>query len=76
MADVLDQAEVDALLAAIDPAADDAAASDILTQAKSKQLEVRTYDFKRPERGLCDPCDPNCSSFYVDTTPYPHECGP
>lgn len=31
------------------------------------------HDFKRPERGLCDPCDP-CASAYVDTTPFPHVC--
>jgi len=54
MADVLDQSEVDALLSAIDPTADEAVATDILTQVKSKQLEVRTYDFKRPERVSTD----------------------
>jgi len=50
MAEVLDQSEVDALLAAIDAGAvADAAQPE---QAYDPQLhkEVRTYDFKRPER--------------------------
>ena len=33
------------------------------------------HDFDRPERGLCSPCDPSCSSEYVDNIPYPHQCG-
>jgi hypothetical protein len=32
------------------------------------------HDFKRPERGLCDPCNPACVSEFVDTNPYPHTC--
>jgi hypothetical protein len=33
------------------------------------------HEFKRPERGLCDACDPSCSSAYVDNVEFPHECG-
>jgi hypothetical protein len=32
------------------------------------------HDFKRPERALCDPCNPACVSEFVDTNPYPHTC--
>jgi hypothetical protein len=33
------------------------------------------HDFDRPERELCSPCDPVCSSEYVDNVAYPHQCG-
>ena len=49
MADVLDQAEVDALLAAVDSGD----LEDVAGQSRQSgpiQKEVRTYDFKRPER--------------------------
>ena len=51
MTDVLDQSEVDALLAAVESGGVETAAeaaSPRLTHAA--QREVRTYDFKRPER--------------------------
>jgi len=50
MADVLDQSEVDALLSAVDAGASDAAEPEVFTRSRAKQQEVRTYDFKRPER--------------------------
>ncbi|MEX2671765.1 MAG: flagellar motor switch protein FliM [Phycisphaeraceae bacterium] len=58
MADVLDQNEVDALLAAIsgeegsEAIGDNTDASQIFTNRnrKSANLEIRPYDFKRPER--------------------------
>ena len=49
MADVLDQSEVDALLAAVDEGGVEAA-EDIRTRADRATKEVHTYDFKRPER--------------------------
>ena len=60
MADVLDQSEVDALLAAVDsgdspaPAATDGPAK-VFSNKKSpngqpREVEIRSYDFKRPER--------------------------
>lgn len=48
MADVLDQAEVDALLAAVD--AGHVQEPDSFARARPRSHEVRTYDFKRPER--------------------------
>jgi hypothetical protein len=32
------------------------------------------HDIRRPERNLCDPCDPACVAEFVDTTPFPHQC--
>jgi len=32
------------------------------------------HDFRRPERGLCDPCDETCVTEYVDNVAYPHTC--
>ncbi len=49
MPDVLDQAEVDALLSAIDTGALDEAGGG-REQAERPQREVAVYDFKRPER--------------------------
>jgi len=51
MADVLDQAEVDALLAAVDSGQLADGKTDIYTRGRQKQQhDVRSYDFKRPER--------------------------
>jgi len=53
MADVLDQSEVDALLAAVGDAEEPAAADTLLApavDAKPAKKEVTVYDFKRPER--------------------------
>jgi flagellar motor switch protein FliM len=51
MADVLDQAEVDALLAAVDTGQVTDDHDDVLVGSRQKAPpEVRTYDFKRPER--------------------------
>jgi len=51
MADVLDQAEVDALLAAVDAGQVPNGGSGAHARGKSRQThDVRTYDFKRPER--------------------------
>jgi flagellar motor switch protein FliM len=54
MSDVLDQAEVDALLAAVDSGdvAEDRAPPPIITRNRrtSPSVEVKPYDFKRPER--------------------------
>ncbi len=51
MADVLDQSEVDALLAAVDSGGiEDAAGAGGGEGATAVQKEVRAYDFKRPER--------------------------
>lgn len=50
MADVLDQNEVDALLAAVDDGGVDGLESKSLDRASRHQKDVRTYDFKRPER--------------------------
>ncbi len=49
MADVLDQSEVDALLAAMDAQESEDAPIDIGRPAQTTK-DVRTYDFKRPER--------------------------
>ncbi|MCH7813277.1 MAG: flagellar motor switch protein FliM [Planctomycetes bacterium] len=49
MADVLDQAEVDALLAAVDSGDFEDVAGQS-RQSAQQTKEVRTYDFKRPER--------------------------
>lgn len=32
------------------------------------------HTFTRPERNLCNPCDPACVSEFVDNNPYPHVC--
>ena len=50
MADVLDQAEVDALLAAVDEGGVEGLESQSLDRGMRQQKDVRTYDFKRPER--------------------------
>jgi len=50
MADVLDQAEVDALLSAVTAGANESGEAEVFARARTTQQEVRTYDFKRPER--------------------------
>ncbi|GAG45748.1 unnamed protein product, partial [marine sediment metagenome] len=52
VADVLDQGEVDALLAAVDSGGiEDAAIAGAAAPSEAvSQKEVRAYDFKRPER--------------------------
>ncbi|MGB9625194.1 MAG: flagellar motor switch protein FliM [Phycisphaerae bacterium] len=50
MADVLDQAEVDALLAAVDAGQVQEAEPESRAKPRAKSQEVRVYDFKRPER--------------------------
>ena len=50
MADVLDQSEVDALLSAVDSGMADSGGPEVFTRTRARQQEVRTYDFKRPER--------------------------
>lgn len=51
MTDVLDQSEVDALLAAVDGGqVQEAAASTVFNRSGAQQADVRVYDFKRPER--------------------------
>jgi len=50
MADVLDQAEVDALLTAVNAGLDEESEPEVFTRTRARQQEVRTYDFKRPER--------------------------
>ncbi len=50
MADVLDQAEVDALLSAVATGAPESGESEVFSRARTKPQDVRTYDFKRPER--------------------------
>lgn len=54
MSDILDQTEVDALLAAVDSGeiSDDAAPVQIISRNRKVRpnLEVKPYDFKRPER--------------------------
>ena len=53
MSDVLDQSEVDALLSAIDGGQVQQQASDLATvmgPSGPRQVNVRVYDFKRPER--------------------------
>jgi len=50
MADVLDQSEVDALLNAVDTGQVQEAELDGYSRSRAVVQEVRTYDFKRPER--------------------------
>src|ERR1043165_8316344 len=52
MADVLDQSEVDALLAAVDSGAvkEETSAKVFSRTKRLADVEVRNYDFKRPER--------------------------
>lgn len=50
MADVLDQAEVDALLSAVDSAPKTPPPAEAPVRARGKVQEIRPYDFKRPER--------------------------
>lgn len=50
MADVLDQSEVDALLAAMEGGADIAATATFAPRAHAADRDVHNYDFKRPER--------------------------
>jgi flagellar motor switch protein FliM len=52
MPDVLDQSEVDALLAAVDSGAvkEETAAKVFSRNKRLADVEIRTYDFKRPER--------------------------
>ncbi len=50
MADVLDQNEVDALLAAVDAGQMDDQAGSSRVPARAPQKEAQAYDFKRPER--------------------------
>lgn len=50
MADVLDQSEVDALLAAVDSGSVATAADPFSPVASRSPKDVYTYDFKRPER--------------------------
>lgn len=49
MADVLDQSEVDALLAAVESGGVETAANAVSTRTVANK-DVHTYDFKRPER--------------------------
>src|SRR5207302_2672516 len=51
LADVLDQSEVDALLAAVDTGqVEQDAPSPPVSGARAQPADVQTYDFKRPER--------------------------
>ena len=50
MADVLDQSEVDALLAAVDEGGVEGLETQSVDRSARHAKEVRTYDFKRPER--------------------------
>ncbi len=52
MPDVLDQSEVDALLAAVDSGAvkEETSAKVFSRTKRLNDVEVRAYDFKRPER--------------------------
>ncbi|MGA3067361.1 MAG: hypothetical protein ABSF29_10985, partial [Tepidisphaeraceae bacterium] len=51
LADVLDQSEVDALLAAVDGGAvQKEAAPTVYSSKGTAQADVQVYDFKRPER--------------------------
>lgn len=52
MSDVLDQSEVDALLAAVDTGgvAQQQAPTEVFGQQGKAQIDVQVYDFKRPER--------------------------
>ena len=50
MADVLDQGEIDALLAAVDSGGVETTTTQAGPQTAREQKEAYTYDFKRPER--------------------------
>lgn len=50
MADILDQSEVDALLAAVENGDAGHENPQVLTSAQRPEAPVRAYDFKRPER--------------------------
>lgn len=51
MSDVLDQSEVDALLAAVDTGAvNHQGPTEVFSQQGKAQIDVQVYDFKRPER--------------------------
>lgn len=50
MADVLDQSEVDALLSAVDAGMGPDSEPEVFSRSRARQQEIRTYDFKRPER--------------------------
>lgn len=51
MSDVLDQSEVDALLAAVDTGTvNQQASTAVFSQQGKAQIDVQVYDFKRPER--------------------------
>lgn len=50
MADVLDQAEIDALLYAVDVTTPEEVETEVFSRTRAKQQAIRTYDFKRPER--------------------------
>ena len=50
MADVLDQGEIDALLAAVDAGGVETAARQVGPRPPRKHKEAQAYDFKRPER--------------------------
>lgn len=50
MADVLDQSEVDALLAAVEAGGVDTAVEQVSGRGPQVHREAHTYDFKRPER--------------------------
>ena len=50
MADVLDQSEVDALLAAVESGGVESATEDISGGDAGGRKEIQSYDFKRPER--------------------------
>jgi flagellar motor switch protein FliM len=50
VADVLDQSEVDALLAAVDASGIEGLEGQAVDRSARHQKEVHTYDFKRPER--------------------------
>ncbi|NLX13387.1 MAG: flagellar motor switch protein FliM [Phycisphaerales bacterium] len=50
MADVLDQSEVDALLSAVSAGEQETSEQEVFSRTRTRQQEIRTYDFKRPER--------------------------
>jgi len=50
MADVLDQSEVDALLAAVESGGVETASEDVAVRPSRSNKEIHSYDFKRPER--------------------------
>lgn len=50
MADVLDQSEVDALLAAVESGGVATAEAEVIARHDVQEKDVRAYDFKRPER--------------------------